>query len=886
MRKIFLIAFLFSSGLAGAQTIPQKQIIDLTTDLAAKQKNLNWYDVTVYGADPTFTSDATSAIQSAINACVSAGGGVVYFPKGRYKIAGALYTSDNANSQLYIPLVAAPSGSTPSMISIKLLGEAPPAFFTEGVEGTGRNINGVILESTLLTGSGSVPSVLGTPWASAGVTGNRNYIKVEIENMIVRTATKSGGTDVVGELSGIDFFNLCAFNAKNLKVDVSSVVTEMEEPTNETYGIRWPYKNNKSELYNEGIVFIEGYKYGAQPGEHSTFTNLIVVCCTHGLYLNGPDQDYAVTINRLQVELCNYNITKNQTVDLTVLQYEGEHWTGVDDWWTFQKDINYITGAGTTVIFNSILGISFIGRSTNNSDFIGDAGSGYRVFNGIGENVNYGGVAGGTVPTEGLEAYWSLDDESGDFIDATGNGFDLTRNNGVTTTTGKVGGGAEFESASSQYLEGSASNTLSASTGLSVGGWFRNNTDIGQVVFMSKWATSGDNGEWLIYGSSNTFHFALSTDGTYNATYDIFDDTFDDGSWHFVVGTWNGSTMTLYVDGVSIDTQAIGTVKNDGTAPIQMGYDPFGSGVEADATMDELFVYNRALTAGEVTAMYNGGSGFSYGSSATYFLPTATASVLGGVKVGTGLSITDGVLSVTGGGDCEPFEIDTKTFDNTTGWTFSAGAGSTSTIASDGGTDKAHFVSVGSGNYASAQKLIDITGADILQIDLTGVNYVSGTTKLYLYDGASTIYYEATLNSDGDISLTDIDASGFPSTVYVWIGVPSGSVSAEIYIRSITVSSCVTRQEEAITITSSTTYTVAPNDVNIIYEGASGATMTLGVPTYNRVLYISNATGNTLNVSENLYITSASNTLSIAPDSNVKIVYSTAASKWYRVYQN
>lgn len=40
--------------------------------------------------------------------------------------------------------------------------------------------------------------------------------------------------------------------------------------------------------------------------------------------------------------------------------------------------------------------------------------------------------------------------------------------------------------------------------------------------------------------------------------------------------------------------------------------------------------------------------GVGSGGSA-YVLPTASAETLGGVKVGSGLSITDGVLSVTGG---------------------------------------------------------------------------------------------------------------------------------------------------------------------------------------------------------------------------------------------
>jgi hypothetical protein len=91
---------------------------------------------------------------------------------------------------------------------------------------------------------------------------------------------------------------------------------------------------------------------------------------------------------------------------------------------------------------------------------------------------------------------------------------------------------------------------------------------------------------------------------------------------------------------------------------------------------------------------------------------------------------------------------------------------------------------------------------------------------------------------------------------------------------------------EAVTVTSSTSYAVTDTDLNIIYEGATGATMTLPTGTSGRVLYISNATGNTLNVSGNLYIDGTNNTLSIAPNTTVKIVYSTSASKWFRMFQN
>lgn len=48
-----------------------------------------------------------------------------------------------------------------------------------------------------------------------------------------------------------------------------------------------------------------------------------------------------------------------------------------------------------------------------------------------------------------------------------------------------------------------------------------------------------------------------------------------------------------------------------------------------------------------------------------YSLPTATDSVLGGVKVGAGLSITDGVLSVTGGSETDAATVNSLIFAQT-----------------------------------------------------------------------------------------------------------------------------------------------------------------------------------------------------------------------------
>jgi polygalacturonase len=57
------------------------------------------YDVTDYGADKTGATNARSAIQAAIQAVSDVGGGILYFPNGKYKTGGLLMKS---NVTLYL----------------------------------------------------------------------------------------------------------------------------------------------------------------------------------------------------------------------------------------------------------------------------------------------------------------------------------------------------------------------------------------------------------------------------------------------------------------------------------------------------------------------------------------------------------------------------------------------------------------------------------------------------------------------------------------------------------------------------------------------------------------------------------------------------------------
>jgi hypothetical protein len=76
--------------------------------------------------------------------------------------------------------------------------------------------------------------------------------------------------------------------------------------------------------------------------------------------------------------------------------------------------------------------------------------------------------------------------------------------------------------------------------------------------------------------------------------------------WYFIVGIYDGSNVSLYVDGVLINSsQASGALQDFGTNVRIGAYNNIsGSSYQLSGTVDEVRIYNRALSNAEVTALY------------------------------------------------------------------------------------------------------------------------------------------------------------------------------------------------------------------------------------------------------------------------------------------
>jgi hypothetical protein len=130
----------------------------------------------------------------------------------------------------------------------------------------------------------------------------------------------------------------------------------------------------------------------------------------------------------------------------------------------------------------------------------------------------------------------------------------------------------------------------------------------------------------------------------------------NDGQWHHVAGVYDGTNMFLYVDGtLDVSMPATGLIPQNSDpvaigANVQAYVPPCGCnepGYFFNGLIDEVSIYNRALTAQEIQAIYNAGiSGkCPLGAPGIIFQPTNQTVALGGTAIFNVLAGGAGPLS-------------------------------------------------------------------------------------------------------------------------------------------------------------------------------------------------------------------------------------------------
>ncbi len=211
-----------------------------------------------------------------------------------------------------------------------------------------------------------------------------------------------------------------------------------------------------------------------------------------------------------------------------------------------------------------------------------------------------------TTSTPDLVAYYRFDEGAGTILhDSSCNG-----NNGVITgaawsNSGLTGGTLVFNGSSNwvEVPDPTSSSSLDLTTGMTVEAWVNPASVGGDNPVILK-----DAGSYSLYANSaiSGTPAGLVDLGSSNGTGYVFGPArLPLNAWTHLAATYDGATEKLFVNGVQVDSEAhTGSIEvNTGNPePLYIGGSSSGWGPSFAGTIDEVRIYNRALSGAEIQA--------------------------------------------------------------------------------------------------------------------------------------------------------------------------------------------------------------------------------------------------------------------------------------------
>ena len=169
---------------------------------------------------------------------------------------------------------------------------------------------------------------------------------------------------------------------------------------------------------------------------------------------------------------------------------------------------------------------------------------------------------------------------------------------------------------------------------------------------IAKDATGANQNFVLDINASNKALVSFQTNPPGVAPQAIGTTTITDGTWHYIMGTYDGANLKVYVDAVLESNVAVAATPLTGTNPLYIG--SLNGTLKFNGSLDELNVWNRALSSTEITSLigqrlvgnetglvayYNFGNNTKNGQGITLLNAcTATGTVLNATTVGSTLT--------------------------------------------------------------------------------------------------------------------------------------------------------------------------------------------------------------------------------------------------------
>jgi hypothetical protein len=199
--------------------------------------------------------------------------------------------------------------------------------------------------------------------------------------------------------------------------------------------------------------------------------------------------------------------------------------------------------------------------------------------------------------------YWPLNENGGDTANDEAGNNNGRLVNGPTWTAGKSGSAVQFNG-SNQYID-TGKTILNTTASYSAAAWVRLNSAGGAFQTVVSQDGPSNSAFYLQYSGADR-RFAMSFAGVRA----LAPSAPVAGQWYHLVGVRDAATgqLRLYVDG-QLAGQADACLGDSSTGPLVIGRGRFG-GNPVDyfgGTLDQVHIYDRALSAAEVKALYDSG---------------------------------------------------------------------------------------------------------------------------------------------------------------------------------------------------------------------------------------------------------------------------------------
>lgn len=233
----------------------------------------------------------------------------------------------------------------------------------------------------------------------------------------------------------------------------------------------------------------------------------------------------------------------------------------------------------------------------------------------LSNSVNYGVIQHETTLNNGLIFYAPLDEKEGIPHDIIGGLDGIISGNTKQNKSGLIGSSCQFSGSTDWIDFGRAVDLSGITSACTVSIWCypTDQVPVGTSALISKENWSTDVNGFAITISTNGANFNAAgyvSNATTTQGYTISTGTVYKNKWTHLTFSWDGNYLQGSINGDVITTTAQSVIPICNVYALRIGHDvtsyPFYGKI------DEIAIWDRALTNGEILDLYNSGSGLTY----------------------------------------------------------------------------------------------------------------------------------------------------------------------------------------------------------------------------------------------------------------------------------